>query len=187
MNKVILREVARMAAANSKGRRRAGGFTIIELMVVLAIVAAVLVLVPPGMAQLALTTNLKSYSHEMLTSLHLTRSEAIKRNVPVTLCVSTDGTSCAGAGSWAQGWIILAPDGTVIRRQQAIPDGFRMTGSTGGAGDQPMVFQPSGTASTSSNITVCRQVPAVGNQERVVRLTATGRARVTTTRTGTCA
>lgn len=174
-----------MKAANNRRRRRADGFTIIELMVVLAIVAVVLVMVPPGMAQLALTTNLKSYSHEMLTSLYLTRSEAIKRNAPVTLCVSTDGTSCAGAGSWAQGWIILAPDGTVIKRHQAIPDGFRMTGS--GAGSNTMVFQPSGTASTSSNITVCRRVPAVGNQERVVSVTATGRARVTTTRTGTCA
>ncbi len=178
-------ETMQMQLANSDTRRRAGGFTIIELMVVLAIVAAVLVLVPPGMAQLALTTNLKSYSHEMLSSLYLTRSEAIKRNVPVTLCVSTDGSTCAGSGSWAEGWIIRAPDGTVIKRQQAIPDGFSMSGS--GSGTDTIVFQPSGAASTSTDITVCRQTPVVGNQERVVRVAPTGRARVITTRTGTCA
>ena len=173
-----------MRASIGMTARRAAGFTIIELMVVLAIVAAVLVLVPPGMAQLALTTNLKSYSHEMLSSLYLSRSEAIKRNVPVTLCVSTDGATCAGAGSWAQGWIIRAPDGTVIKRQQAIAGGFLMTGS--GAGSNTIVFQPSGAASTPSDITLCRQTPTVGNQERVVRVTATGRARVITTRVGTC-
>lgn len=160
------------------------GFTLIELMIVLVIVAVVLVMVPPGMAQLSLSTNLKSYSHEMLSSAYLARSEAIKRNAPATLCVSTDGATCAGAGDWEQGWIVVAADGTVIKSQQAIAPGYKMTGSPA---SDTIVFQPSGSASTSSIITLCRQQPAVGNHEREVRITATGRARVVTTSTGTCA
>ncbi|MDH4042467.1 MAG: GspH/FimT family pseudopilin [Gammaproteobacteria bacterium] len=166
--------------------RNSDGFTLIELMIVLVIVAIVLVMVPPGMQQLSLSTNLKSYSHEMLASVYLARSEAIKRNAPATLCVSTDGATCAGAGNWEEGWIVRAADGTVIKSQQAIIEGYRMTGSAAAPGSHTMVFQPSGAASTSSNITLCRQAPAVGNQERVVRVTATGRARVTTTTTGSC-
>ncbi len=83
--------------------RRNGGFTLIELMIVLVIVAIVLVLVPPGMAQLSLSTNLKSYSHEMLSSVYLARSEAIKRNAPATLCVSTDGGHLCRCGRLGAG------------------------------------------------------------------------------------
>lgn len=172
---------------NGMRKTRNGGFTLIEMMIVLAIVAVLLVLVPPGMSQLSLNTNLKSYSHEMLSSVYLSRSEAIKRNTPVTLCVSTDGATCAGAGDWEQGWIVLATDGTVIKNQQAITTGYRMTGSATAPGNHTMVFQPSGAASTSSIITICRKTPAVGNWEREVRVSATGRARVSRTDTGSCA
>ena len=169
-------------------RRYGRGFTLIEMMIVLVIVAVVLVLVPPGMAQLSLSTNLKSYSQEMMSSAILARSEAIKRNSPVRLCVSTDGASCAGAGNWEQGWIVVAADGTVIKSQQAITPGYRMTGLTATpGGSHTMVFKPSGAASTPSNIKICRQAPEVGNTERVVRIYATGRVRVLTTNTGSCA
>jgi type IV fimbrial biogenesis protein FimT len=167
--------------------RASGGFTMIEMMIVLVIVAVVLVLVPPGMAQLSLSTNLKSYSNEMLSSVYLARSEAIKRNAPATLCVSSDGATCAGAGDWEQGWIVVAADGTVIKTQQAIMAGYRMTGDASAPGSHTMVFQPSGAVSTSSNITICRKLPEVGNKERVVRVTATGRGRIATATSGTCA
>ena len=178
---------ARMKRSDRVHNRKSGGFTLIELMIVLVIVAVVLVLVPPGMTQLSLSTNLKTYSQEMLSSVYLARSEAIKRNAPATLCVSTDGTTCAGAGDWEQGWIVLAADGTVIKTQQSITAGYRMTGDASAPGSHTMVFQPSGAVSTSSNITVCRKLPKVGNKERVVRVTATGRGRVTTATAGACA
>lgn len=176
-----------MKISGKKLKADNGGFTLIEMMIVIVIVAAVILLVPPGMAQLSLSTNLKSYSHEMLSSVYLARSEAIKRNTPVTLCVSTDGATCAGAGDWEQGWIVLAADGSVIKTNQAITPGFRMTSDASAPASHTMVFQPSGVASTSANITVCRKLPEVGNQERQVRVTATGKARLTTLTTGTCA
>ena len=163
------------------------GFTLIEMMIVLVIVAVVLLLVPPGMSQLSLSTNLKSYSQEMLSSVYLARSEAIKRNAPATLCVSTDGATCAGTGDWEQGWIVVAADGTVIKARSSIIAGYRMTGSATAPGSHTMVFEPSGAASTSSTITICRKLPEVGNKEREIRVTPTGRARVTTATAGTCA
>lgn len=165
---------------------RDGGFTLIELMIVLVIVAVVMVMVPPGMRQLSLSTNLNSYSHEMLSSVYLARGEAIKRNAPSTLCVSTDGANCAGTGDWEQGWIVVAADGTVIKRVQSAMPGYRVTGSATAPGSHTMVFEPTGIASTSSDITVCRQSPDLGNQERVVRIAATGRARVLRTEAGIC-
>jgi type IV fimbrial biogenesis protein FimT len=62
----------------------------------------------------------------LVASAHLARSEAIKRNADVTLCVSnSDGTDC-GSGGWEQGWIVLAADGTVIQHQQALPAGLQV-------------------------------------------------------------
>ena len=175
-----------MKSSGNNPTGKNGGFTLIELMIVLVIVAAVLGLVPPGMAQLSLSTNLKSYSHEMLSSVYLARSEAIKRNAPVTLCVSTDGVTCAGAGDWEQGWIVLASDGTVVKTNQSVMPGFRITSDAAAPDSHTMLFQSTGAARTSSNITVCRKLPEVGNQEKQVRVTATGKARLRTTTTGTC-
>jgi len=177
----------RMYCLERESNRKSDGFTLIELMIVLVIVAVVLVLVPPGMAQLSLSTNLKSYSQEMLSSVYLARSEAIKRNAPATLCVSTDGTTCAGTGDWEEGWIVVAADGTVIKSQPAIMAGYRMTGSAAAPGSHTMVFEPSGAVGTSSIITICRQLPEVGNKEREIRVSPTGRARVTTATSGSCA
>jgi type IV fimbrial biogenesis protein FimT len=176
-----------MHCLNRVRNAESDGFTLIEMMIVLVIVAVVLVLAPPGMAQLSLSTNLKSYSQDMLSSVYLARSEAIKRNAPATLCVSTDATICAGTGDWEEGWIVVAADGTVIKSQPAIMPGYRMTGSAVAPGSHTMVFEPSGAASTSSIITICRKLPQVGNQEREIRVSPTGRARVTTATAGSCA
>jgi type IV fimbrial biogenesis protein FimT len=187
MSLVIDWEIGAMKRSSVSKVRDNGGFTLIEMMIVVVIVAAVLVLVPPGMRQLSLSTNLKSYSYEMLSSVYLARSEAIKRNSAVTLCVSTDGTTCAGAGDWEEGWIVRAADGTVIKTHQSIIPGYRMVGDAAAPGSHTMIFQSTGAAGTSSNIKVCRQAPELGSQEREVRVTATGKGRVITTETGTCA
>jgi type IV fimbrial biogenesis protein FimT len=165
-----------------RAQRNQAGFTLIELMVVLMIVAVTLVLAGPGFNDANLNTRLKAYSNALVSSVYLARGEAIKRNVPMRVCVSTDGSTCAGSGDWEQGWVVLDPNDVVIEQQQPLSDGFRMT-STGG---HTLTFQPSGVASTPTTLKICRQVPEVGNQERVVTISATGRPNVTRTTTSTC-
>ena len=162
--------------------RRARGFTLIELMIVLVILAVILTVAVPGFSQLTLTTRLKSYANEILSSVYLARSEAIKRGVPVTLCVSTDGSTCAGSGDWELGWIVRAQDGTVIKWSKDINDNYKLTSSAG----HTLTFQPSGAANTASDFKICRLTPTVGNQERTVSMIATGRPVVNTTNAGTC-
>jgi len=158
------------------------GFTLIELMIVLVILAVILGVVLPGFTDLRLTNRLKTYANEIVASVYLARSEAIKRNVAINLCASTDGSSCAGSGGWEQGWIVLAPDGTVIQRMPALTAGFKVTSS----GGSTLTFQPTGVANTASNFKVCRQLPSVGRQERTVSVVATGRPTVNTTTAGAC-
>jgi type IV fimbrial biogenesis protein FimT len=168
--------------ASAGARGRMGGFTLIELMIVVVIVAVVLVLAGPGFREANLNTRLKSYSNQLLSTALFARGEAIKRNVPVTLCASGDGSTCASGGDWEQGWIVLDPNDVLIEHQQALSGGYKLT-STGGL---TLTFQPSGVAGTSTTLRLCRLTPEPGKQERVVSISATGRPSVTRTTAGTC-
>jgi type IV fimbrial biogenesis protein FimT len=131
-----------------------------------------------------LGSKLGSYANSLVSGAHLARSEAIKRGAPVTLCVSSNGTSCgSGSGGWEQGWIVRATDGTVIQRQQALPADLKVTE---GVASTSLVFNPSGVGASSAAFTVCRATPTAGGQERVVSISLTGRPSVAKTTTGSC-
>ncbi|WP_420475717.1 GspH/FimT family pseudopilin [Noviherbaspirillum sp. ST9] len=155
------------------------GFTLVELMVTLAVVAVLLGIALPGFNNATLGTKLSTYANSLVASANMARSEAIKRNAAVTMCVSTDGATCTG-GSWEEGWIVLA--GTdVIVRQNAASTGFKLTGTA-----STLTFQATGVGATVATITACRALPSVGGQERVVNISATGRTSTAKTYTGVC-
>ena len=167
---------------------RGGGFTLIELMIVLVILGVILAVAVPGFSQLGLSTKLKSYANQMVSSVYLARGESIKRNAPMTLCVSTDGLACEGSGAWEDGWIVLDPNDLVLQYQQEVANGFKMacTGTCPGSSSHTLTFEPSGLVGTQTTIRICRQTPSVGNQEREVEISATGKPRVNRTTDGTC-
>ena len=91
---------------------RARGFTMLEILMVLAIVAILASVTAPNMRDFIDAQVIKNPASDLYSSLVLARSEAIKRNAPVDLePVATD---------WAQGWQVKVPsDGKVLRDQQA--------------------------------------------------------------------
>jgi type IV fimbrial biogenesis protein FimT len=168
-----------MRFASAVGKSATSGFTLIELLVTISVAAILLAIAVPSFNDATLGSKLGSYANNLVAGTLLARSEAIKRNTPVTLCVSTDGSSCA-SGGWEQGWVVLA--GTaVVQRQQALLTGIKGNGSVA-----TLTFQPSGLAATAATVTFCRATPSVGAQERVVTITAAGQASVTRTTTGSC-
>lgn len=168
--------------AQANNYRTDQGFTLIELMVTVAVMGILLMIAVPSFKEAVLGSKLGSYANSLVASAHLARSEAIKRGAAVTLCVSSTGTGC-GTGGWEQGWIVRAMDGTVIQRQQALPTGLKVTEGTASTG---LVFNPSGVGATSAKFTVCRAAPTPGGQEREVEITLTGRASTKKTTTGSC-
>lgn len=160
--------------------RNTRGFTLIELMIVLIILAVILVIGVPSYNTLALRAKLKAYANEVAASALTARSEAIKRNAPMTLCISTDGATCAGGGDWDQGWVVIDPNDTVVKYQQGL-DRIKVFEVSS---IDTVLFQPSGVSSTPVTMTICQQTPSEGIEEREVRISATGRPTVKTTKLG---
>ncbi|MDF3865710.1 GspH/FimT family pseudopilin [Pseudomonas denitrificans (nom. rej.)] len=164
---------------NVSFRRASSGFTLLELMVTLAVLAILIGIAVPSLGDATLAGKLASSANDLVAGVAMGRSEAIKRNTVTSMCVSSNGTSC-GSGGWEQGWIIISGS-TVIQRHSAAPTGFKVTSSAA-----KIDFQPSGVGNTQASVTVGRSAPTAGAQERVVNVSATGRAYVSKTATGSC-
>ena len=170
------------------------GFTLIELMVTIAILAVLLGIAVPSFQEMSLSSRLRSSANSLAASVQLARSEAIKRNAVVQLCASSNGTSCGG--SWQQGWIVLASDNTVLHAQAALASGYVVSALKEGTSTAvaALKFQPSGVGLqldaeatiATAEFRICRASPSAGSQERKVRVSSTGRTLVTTTTEGSC-
>ena len=161
------------------------GFTMMELLVAVAVAAVLFGIGIPMFRNATLGSRLSAAANNLLSSVQLARSEAIKRNVSVTLCASSDGATCAASGGWEQGWIVVdtvADPDVVIQRQQNLPTGFKLTQS---GGSVPLVFQPIGIGMGAATFTACRSEP-LGGQERVLTVRAAGTALVATSEEGVC-
>jgi len=158
----------------------AQGFTIVELMVALSIAAILLSIAVPSYSGSQLNSQLRASANDLIGSINLARSEAIKGGATVTLCASENAETCGG--TWKQGWIVLRGD-EVLHSVSAMPAAFQLTESFGNA---TLLFRSTGIDATPANFTLCRARPKAGSHERIVTIDATGRAFVGRTSTGVC-
>lgn len=82
------------------------GFTLLELLVTLSIAAILVSLAVPMMTDTNKRQSVKSLQREFHNALVYARTEALTRNQVVSICASSDGTSCSTSG-WAGGWLIF--------------------------------------------------------------------------------
>jgi len=136
---IVARQSRRMSAsparADDAGRRSAQrGVTLIEVMVVLGIAAVLLAFGVPALQEFASRSRLDGAARELMTSLQVARSEAMRRGAQVTVRLS--GT--AGSRNWSGGWTMFVDangNGSldmgeeVIREGMALPAQLTLYGS----------------------------------------------------------
>jgi type IV fimbrial biogenesis protein FimT len=81
------------------------GFTLIEIMIALAVLSILGTLAVPGFINLLCDASRTNAVNAFIHSVFLARSEAIKRGEVVSICKSADGANCNDSGEWNGGWI----------------------------------------------------------------------------------
>jgi type IV fimbrial biogenesis protein FimT len=87
---------------------KAAGFTLLEALVVMALLGVMVSLAAPAMSALRQQHQLQAQAEGLLDSLVLARSEALRRQVPVALCARATDSTCDASGVWQQGWLVFA-------------------------------------------------------------------------------
>jgi type IV fimbrial biogenesis protein FimT len=159
------------------------GFSLVELMIVVMIVSVIGVIGGPIMADTVKNNRVRAEADRILTTLNLTRSEAVKRNLPVSVCRSSNGTSCTG--NWADGWIIFTnSDGDdtvdagvdqVIRVYEGLNAGYTLGGTI--TSDTLTYFSDGSYAGGTGTINICSP-DADPSQGWKLMLNTVGRPRV---------
>lgn len=141
-------------------RARIRGFTLIELMVTLAVAAVLAGLAAPSIKDFIVRSRMTNIGNEFTSAVLRARNEAINRNTCVTLCMSTTAGGaapvCATSGDdWQVGWIAflnpscnsgaVSPSDSIdlFLTRTSVGDDFHLTAQSGAP--RKMMFNPRGT------------------------------------------
>lgn len=171
------------------------GFTLIELMVTIAIVAVLLGLSIPSFSALVHGSRIKSVSSDLVSSINLAKLESIKRQTRITICASnntdqSDPVCDKSAGNiWGTGWILFKDSGVVgkIDDDDEIINVYSFSGKNVNLSSDTFnryaSFLPgnlvSGNNGSSGEINICIVDSNVDfDNKRIISINASGRVHV---------
>ncbi len=166
--------------------RNEHGFSLVELMIALTLAVILLALATPSWLDLIQNNRITSQAQEFIRSLHLARSEALKRGTAVAICPSSTGTACTDSSDWSQGWIVFSDIGgtigaydssandEIINVHGELEGNLRLNSSD--AGDKFIRFDEKGASRKSGNLDLVLDYSGCSGKKhrRDIRVTTTG-------------
>ena len=144
---------------------RQHGFTLVELIITMAIAAILMTVAVPSFTTTIKNNRLVTQANLLVASIGLARSEAVKLGRTATVCVSSDQATCTGETNWSLGWMVwvdadgdnLLDAGEERRFEGALPGttftsaATQLTGETG----RRISISNTGRANTADLVGVC--------------------------------
>jgi type IV fimbrial biogenesis protein FimT len=153
------------------------GFTLLELMFGIAVLAILVGLAAPSFSSFINNNRVTTAQNDLVAALYVARSESVRRSTVITVCASTNAASCATQNDWASGWIVFldpGATGTVASTANILqkwgPTIGSVTLSTASANVQ---YQPTGLAIAAATVDIAYS-GCIGNHKRRVQVSLSG-------------
>ena len=101
--------------------RQRQGFTALELVVTMAIVAILLATGVPAIKNYSWNLRMKTAMDLLQTDLNLARGFAISHNIQTIICPATESNDCSGQSTWQDGWIVFTDLNADRQKQEGEP------------------------------------------------------------------
>lgn len=169
-------------------KRRQHGFTALELIVTMAIIAVLLTAGVPAFKNYAWNLRMKTAMDLLQSDLNLTRGHAISHNIRTVICPATDANDCSGRSAWQDGWIVFADlngdrhrqEGEPLLKQSGVVELMNISSSSS---RNNLRFFPNGTApGSNASIQFCDKRGAT--EAGTISLSNSGRIRMQTKGSG---
>lgn len=128
------------------------GFTLVELLVTIAIAAIFMSLAAPSFQTMLLNNRMAAQTDELTNTLNFARNTALSQSVSVQVCPlgATNSTTCGT--DWGLGWIVVSdPSGTPVLSQSK----RSKTGGPAVSATANVTFDARGLSTTQSNFSIC--------------------------------